>query len=496
MKNHKIPPHSLEAEKAILGAILLENKSLNECLSVIGPENFYDSRHQIIFQAMGDIKDDGKAIDLVILSEHLRQAGTLSKSGGISYIATIFDNAMSAENILYYCQIVKDKSVRRELITAAEEIQNKATDGESLTTLLEIGRQSLDRIWAEDDKSLHFKNAASWIEQESPAADQVFKDTFDTGDKVAIIGSSKLMKSFFLQQSLLCLATGRPFLNWTITKQRRCCHIQYEVKSLHQHRRLRRMAKALRIKPSDIEDNLMILNARGLGITGVEGIRKIGRAIMPYEPEIISFDPLYKVADGVENAAESMKIVLNVFDELAEKTGAAILYVHHDAKGSPGDRDIRDRGAGSNVLGRDYDACFTLTSHASDPDAIVIETLLRNYRPQEPFAVQFMEDEHGGYFFEIRPDLLPDKKTSKTKPQQPALSTYLPIAEVILGRGEIEIAVFKERFKEQSGLSDHRVRDFMTWATSGGVPHLATREQRGYRVNKKWISLSGGNSEN
>jgi hypothetical protein len=256
------------------------------------------------------------------------------------------------------------------------------------------------------------------------------------------------------------------------------------------------MAKALRIKPSDIEDNLMILNARGLGITGVEGIRKIGRAIMPYEPEIISFDPLYKIADGVENAAESMKIVLNVFDELAEKTGAAILYVHHDAKGSPGDRDIRDRGAGSNVLGRDYDACFTLTSHASDPDAIVIETLLRNYRPQEPFAVQFMEDEHGGYFFEIRPDLLPDKKTSKTKPQQPALSTYLPIAEVILGRGEIEIAVFKERFKEQSGLSDHRVRDFMTWATSGGVPHLATREQRGYRVNKKWISLSGGNSEN
>ena len=78
---------------------------------------------------------------------------------------------------------------------------------------------------------------------------------------------------------------------------------------------------------------------------------------------------------------------MSAFDELAEQTGAAIIYVHHDTKGSPGDKDIRDRGAGSNVLGRDYDACVTLTAHASDPDATVVEVLLRNFPPQDPFTI-------------------------------------------------------------------------------------------------------------
>jgi RecA-family ATPase len=100
------------------------------------------------------------------------------------------------------------------------------------------------------------------------------------------------------------------------------------------------------------------------------------------KPEVIFFDPLYKLNEGVENAAEDMRTILAAFDMVAEETGAAIVYVHHDTKGNPGDRDIRDRGAGSNVLGRDYDACMTLTSHAQEDEAIVVDVLLRNYKPQ------------------------------------------------------------------------------------------------------------------
>ena len=112
----------------------------------------------------------------------------------------------------------------------------------------------------------------------------------------------------------------------------------------------------------------------GLGITGIDGIKKIEEIVKPYGPEVISLDPLYKIATGAENAAEDLKGILNAFDELSRATGAAIPFVHHDAKGASGDRDIRDRGAGSNVLGRDYDACITLTPHASEPDAVVVES--------------------------------------------------------------------------------------------------------------------------
>jgi hypothetical protein len=339
-----------------------------------------------------------------------------------------------------------------------------------------------------EDKPLNFINAATLLQTEPPPADQVLENTYDAGDKVATISASKLMKTFFILQKAICLAVGKTFLIWKVSRPRRVAIIQLEVRGHHYWRRIKRLCERLKVNADDLKDNLLILNARGLGITGPEGVERVKQALLDFHPDVIMFDPLYKLSVGAENRAEDMKIILNAFDELAEETGATVDYTHHDAKGSPGDRDIRDRGAGSGVLGRDYDCAFTLTAHATDPDVIVVETILRNYRPQDPLTIQFVEDEYaGGYCFDLRPDIMPDKKTSKSKQQQPAFSIYLPIAKLILGDDEMEIAPFKLKFKTQTGLSDHRIRSFFEWATSGGNPHLITREDRGIGRNKKWI---------
>jgi len=330
-------------------------------------------------------------------------------------------------------------------------------------------------------------NAANWLDSTPPEPDQIFTDTYDVGDKVAIIASSKLRKTFFLLQMLISIATGRPFLSWQIPKPRRILHVQFEIQDHHYHRRVKRMAKAMGITSADLGDRFNILNARGLGIVGPEGIEKIGIIAAEIRPEIISFDPLYKVATGAENAAEDLKGILNCFDELSKKTGAAILYVHHDPKGNSGDRDVRDRGAGSNVLGRDYDAAITLTPHATEADAAVVETLLRNYRPQEPFTVLWVEDEStGGYRFEERPDILPNKKTSKSKEAPPAFDAYLPAALSIMSNQDIALSQFLETFKTKTGLSDHRIRGFMDFATAGGNPYIVTRTDTTAK-NKKWL---------
>jgi hypothetical protein len=366
----------------------------------------------------------------------------------------------------------KDEAAERlaVMIEGAAEYREETTDSTTTTELKMV-------------------NAATWLESEPPPPDQILADTFDAGDKVAIIGSSKLRKSFFLLQMDISLAAGRDFLTWRITKPRKVLHCQFEITDHHFHRRVKRMARAMGITATDLGDRLRIINARGLGIKGPEGIERIQTASMEFHPEVISFDPLYKLTTGIENDAQDMKIILDAFDNLAEQTGAAPIYIHHDAKGSPGDRDIRDRGAGSNVLGRDYDACITLTAHSQDPDATVVEILLRNYRPQEPFTITWTEDENGGYRFKERPDIMPDKKTSKTKTQPPPLATYFPTAASILGDDEMEIAPFKASFKGKTGLSDHRIRDFLTWATAGGNPYITTRETRGDRVHKKWLKM-------
>lgn len=341
-----------------------------------------------------------------------------------------------------------------------------------------------------DTERIKIVNASTWLSINPAEPDQILEDTFDVGDKIAIIGSSKLRKSFFLLMMLLDIAAGRDFLPWRVVKPRRVFHIQLEIQSNHYHRRVRRMAQALGIGPEDLTDHLQIVNARGLGLTGTDGVKRIRELVTEFHPEIISFDPLYKIASGVENAAEDFKIVLNSFDELAEVSGAAIAYVHHDSKGTAGDRDIRDRGAGSGVLGRDYDACITLTPHAQEEDAIVVETLLRNYRPQDAFTIAWQEDmETGGYRFEQRPDIMAEKKTSRTRPQLPSLATYFPAAESILKKKEMDVASFKVSFKEMTGLGDHRIRDFLAWATAGGSPYITTREIRGDKLHKKWLKL-------
>jgi RecA-family ATPase len=109
-------------------------------------------------------------------------------------------------------------------------------------------------------------NAGVLIDTEPPPPDQILADTFDLGDKVAIIGSSKLRKSFLLLQFLLSVAAGRDFLSFRVPKARRVLHIQFEIQGNHFHRRVRRMAKALGIKSADLGDRFQVINARGLVI--------------------------------------------------------------------------------------------------------------------------------------------------------------------------------------------------------------------------------------
>lgn len=333
-------------------------------------------------------------------------------------------------------------------------------------------------------------NASTWLTTEPPAPDQIIEDMVDVKDKMAIIGSSKLRKTFFLLQLLLCVATGRKFLSWTIPKQRKILHIQFEIQSHHYHRRLRNMAKAMNISEDDLQDRFQILNARGLGLSGKDGIEKITQMAKGFDPEIISVDPLYKIAAGAENDARDTKGTLDAFDKMAEEVGAAIFYIHHDAKGFSGDRDIRDRGAGSNVLGRDYDACITLTPHVTHNTAAVVETLLRNYRPQEAFVALWAEDdETGGYCFELAYGIAPTKKTSANGRARdvPPLDTYLPAALELFKNKPLAMGVFTDLFKTKTGVSDARIRSFKTWATNGPSPALDFIEKRSRGVREKLI---------
>jgi replicative DNA helicase len=118
----KTPPHSLEAEKTVLGGILLNNENLNPVLSIISPEDFYKDTNRKIIDKVIFLVDKGLPVDVVTLSEELQKEGRLEEIGGASYLSSLMDGVPKSLNIEFYARIIKEKSLFRQLILSSAKI--------------------------------------------------------------------------------------------------------------------------------------------------------------------------------------------------------------------------------------------------------------------------------------------------------------------------------------------------------------------------------------
>jgi len=118
----KTPPHSLEAEKTVLGGILVNNKNLNVVLSIITPEDFYKEANRKIVNKISSLVDKGLPVDVVTLSEELQKEGVLDDIGGASYLSSLMDGIPKSLNVEFYAQIIKEKSLLRQLILSSAKI--------------------------------------------------------------------------------------------------------------------------------------------------------------------------------------------------------------------------------------------------------------------------------------------------------------------------------------------------------------------------------------
>ncbi|WP_239615426.1 replicative DNA helicase [Cohnella mopanensis] len=118
----RVPPQNLEAEQAVLGAILLEAEALIASMERLKAEDFYSVSHQRIFDAMVALNDDNQPIDLVTLTARLQDLGQMEEVGGIMYLTKLANAVPTAANVEYYAQIVEEKSILRRLIRTATQI--------------------------------------------------------------------------------------------------------------------------------------------------------------------------------------------------------------------------------------------------------------------------------------------------------------------------------------------------------------------------------------
>lgn len=141
-----VPPHSIEAEQGVLGCLLQRpDECVRECLARMGASrgNFYDLRHQVIYDALVRMHADGVGIDLVTLAQRLRDLNELDRVGGVAYLATLADTVPSAANLKHYLDIVVDKAVLRKMIRTCAGFMERAYryQGEVDALVEEIGRE-------------------------------------------------------------------------------------------------------------------------------------------------------------------------------------------------------------------------------------------------------------------------------------------------------------------------------------------------------------------
>ncbi|MDS4015653.1 MAG: replicative DNA helicase [Candidatus Accumulibacter sp.] len=139
MAELRVPPHSIEAEQSVLGGLLLENAAFDKIADLIGESDFYRDEHRRIYRQIRKLLERAKPADVVTVAESLDLAGEGSDTGGLAYLGELAANTPSAANIRRYAEIVRERAILRQLVTAGDEIAGSALNplGRDPKTLLD-----------------------------------------------------------------------------------------------------------------------------------------------------------------------------------------------------------------------------------------------------------------------------------------------------------------------------------------------------------------------
>lgn len=213
----KVPPHSIEAEQAVLGGLMLDNGAWDKVADLVSEDDFYRRDHRLIFGAIRNLAEQGNPFDVVTLAEWLDHRGELEKLGGIGYIGTLASNTPSAANIKSYGTIVRQRSVLRQLIEVANDIADSAysPEGREVHQLLDLAEKRVFEIADQGNRARKgFVGIKDLLVKAVDRIDYLFsQDNAITGVPTGFNDFDE--KTSGLQKSDLVIVAGRPSMGKT-----------------------------------------------------------------------------------------------------------------------------------------------------------------------------------------------------------------------------------------------------------------------------------------
>ena len=225
VQNIKLPPHSIEAEQAVLGSLMLDNQRWDVVAEMITDRDFYSRHHQLIFSEMHTLISRGTPIDLITLSESLESKDLLVDVGGFAYLAELSKNTPSAINVVAYTDIIRQQAILRELISASNEIADNcySTEGRDSTEILDLAESKIFQIAESRTKQGEGpKNITEVLEATVAKIEELFQRPHDgvTGVSTGFLDLDK--KTAGLQRSDLIIIAARPSMGKTTFAMNLC----------------------------------------------------------------------------------------------------------------------------------------------------------------------------------------------------------------------------------------------------------------------------------
>lgn len=147
MIEERVPPQNIEAEQAVLGAMLIDKEAIAKATEVLSADDFYREAHRVIFSAMLELYNKNEAVDMVTVTEILKRDNKLEDIGGIAYITSLANVVLTAANVKYHAEIVAEKSVLRQLVRISTEIAAMGYEAnEDVGTLLDTAESRILEI--------------------------------------------------------------------------------------------------------------------------------------------------------------------------------------------------------------------------------------------------------------------------------------------------------------------------------------------------------------
>ncbi len=456
-------------ETAVAGSILMDGKRAVDAVMSVGlrPAHFTGRNCRAIFEAA--------------VSGQPFTAATLLERAGVSVadgeLIVSHAAAMPADAAAFALQVIEQhakRELRYELARATSELGDTR---QSAAFVAGNVRDRLASLAGDDvlDATITTDTLAAVMASEPPAPPCIMEDLFGPGDIFQVNAPSKARKSFLLLQLAMSVSAGIPFLD-VATSARPVVLLNLEIRPEHFRLRMWRMARALGLNTAQLQP-LIVLHGRGRDSAAV--LREVETTAIRIGAGVVAIDPVFRLSpNGDENASTDAKGIVAALDRLAESTGAAVCYCHHTTKGAAGDRAAIDRGAGSGVLARAFDACLSLIPHKSEPGALVAEYVLRNYAPRTPFAIRWVEGR-----FVLATDI---EATGETSASRRAATMRGPDADTLTDRalallnGKVwPLARYKAVVASKLGLGEKRTRDLLELVRAS--PNVGTGKEHAFR---------------